>query len=461
VATRVSLLTGLYPQQIKEPYGHHLQRGRSNVTIAEVLKTAGYRTLLSGKWHNGAQDGERPVNRGFDRFWGLLSGGGNHFNPGLPRPGEPAPVHKTPGNERPWGDDDTVIFPFTPEDRDFYVTDAYTDRAVDFLDRYGADDAPFFLYIPHCAPHFPMQAWEEDIARYEGTYMEGWDRFRERRYARLVELGLIDERWGVSERDTGCPSWSETNDKKRWDRRMAVYAAMIDRLDQGVGKVMEKIRALGKEENTLVIFLSDNGGCAGEIDNTPDKLPGGRDTYTTVGAPWANVSNTPFRKYKIFDHEGGISTPLIASWPAAIEARGAITHEIGHVMDFLPTFTELAGAEYPVSNDGCPVLPCEGRSLAPTFKGQERDGYDTLFWELRDCRAIRKGKWKLVTLGPERTLAQFHIKPDRLGWELYDIESDRCELNDLSSQFPDVVAELELEWNEWFRRCERQREGDR
>ncbi|HIC00561.1 TPA: arylsulfatase, partial [Candidatus Poribacteria bacterium] len=357
------------------------------MTFAEVLKAASYSTLMVGKWHNGHGSGEKPVDRGFDRYWGLLSGCSNYFNPGLKRPGEPEPIHKAPNDMRHWGDDDRVMLPYTPEDANFYSTNAFTQHALDLLEQYGREDRPFLLYVAHAAPHFPMQAWPQDIARYQGRYMTGWDVLRKQRYQRLVNMGLIDEKWGISERDNICPDWEGVTDKERWDRKMAVYAAMVDRMDWGVGKVLDKIRELGKQDNTLVLFLSDNGGCGEHIDNTPDKEPGGVDTYTTVDAPWANASNTPFRKYKVFDHEGGISTPLIACWPNVIEP-GTITHQIGHVIDFLPTFSELGEADYPSHYTGHDILPVEGKSLTSIFRGGERPGHDSLFWELNGCRAV-------------------------------------------------------------------------
>ena len=458
VATRTSLLTGLYPQQVWNPLGHHLQKDENNVTVAEVLREAGYRTLMSGKWHNGSTAGELPVDRGFDRGWGLMSGGGNYFNPGERRPGDVEPVHKKAGNLRPWADDDKIMFPFTPEDPDFYSTDAFTDHALGILNQYGDEEKPFFLYLPYQAPHFPMQSRPEDIARYQGSYMIGWDELRRRRYNRMLDMGLVKKEWDMSERDDMCPEWELAGDKERWDRKMAVYAGMIDRMDQGIGRVLAKIRALGKEENTLVLFLSDNGGCGAHIDNTPDREPGPVDTYTTVDAPWANASNTPFRKYKIFDHEGGISTPLIASWPRGIRARGTVTHQMGHVIDFLPTFAELAGVDYPSSYRGHSVLANEGRSLAPIFSGEEREGHDALFWELYDCRAVRKGKWKLVTMGPARDHKDMVVKPGHEGWELYDMEKDRCELNDISGKHPELVGELGGLWQTWYDRCRRESE---
>ena len=456
--TRASLLTGLYPQQIWQGRENHLERGRNNVTVAEVLKLAGYRTLLSGKWHNGKVAGELPVDRGFDRAWGLMAGCSNYFNPGEKRPGEPAPIHKFPDDRRPWADDDRLMFPFTPDEK-FYATDAFTEHALEFLDLYGQEDNPFFLYLPYTAPHYPMQAWPEDIARYQGSYLIGWDELRRRRHRRMVDMGLVDERWSISERDGVCPVWEDVEDKDRWDRKMAVYAAMIDRMDHGIGRVLAKVRELNKEQDTLVIFLSDNGGCSEHIDNTPDLPPGGVSTYTTVDAPWANASNTPFRKYKTFDHEGGISTPLIVSWPRVIKGMNRISHDVCHVVDFLPTFAELSGVAHPSTFNGRAVLPWEGKSLLPIFHGGEREGHQVLFWELRECRAVRKGKWKLVTLGPNAQDARKGENLDAEGWELYDMEADRCEQNDLSGTYPQMAEELKRLWHLWRDRCRKNSES--
>ena len=458
VATRASLLTGLYSHQVGENWGANLQKGKNNITIAELLKKAGYRTLMSGKWHNGDTTGTLPVDRGFDRYWGLLSGCGNYFNPGEKRSGEAEPVHKSPGNLRPWGDDDKVMFPYTPEDPNFYATDAFTRHALEFLDIYGGEDRPFLMYLAHAAPHFPMQAWETDIARYQGKYMGGWDELRRQRHGRMVRMGLVNSSWSISDRDEMVPEWSGIEERESWDRKMAVYAAMIDRMDRGIGMVLEKIKALGKEDNTLVLFLSDNGGCGEHIDNTPERPPGPVDTYKTVDANWAIASNTPFRKFKVFDHEGGISTPLIARWPGVIE-KGRITHGVGHVIDLLPTFAELAEADYPENHNSHRILPCEGRSLVPVLNGGEMENHAALFWEFKGCRAARKGKWKIVSEGAARRHVGHAIEPGHEGWELYDMEADRCELNDLAGSYPDIVHELDGLWQDWRTRCRNDQEN--
>ena len=455
--TRASILTGLYPHQVRAADAGRLAE-TGNVTIAELLRGAGYRTLMSGKWHNGNRPGELPVARGFDRYWGLLSGSSNYFNPGLPRKGvlrqaqDEAVAHKRPTDMRPWGDDGKIIDPFTPDDPSFYATDAFTDHAVRFLDQYGREDKPFFLYLAYTAPHFPIQARPEEIEKYRGRYRIGWDELRRRRFERQAEMGLVEKRWGVSERDELAPKWNEVKDRDAWDLKMAVYAAMIDRMDQGIGRMMEKIRKLGKEENTIVVFLSDNGGCAEHIDETPDVPPGPVNSYKTVDAPWANASNTPFRRFKVFDHEGGIATPCVVSWPKVIR-EGSICREVGHVIDFMPTFVELAGAKYPAERSGHKVEPMEGRSFAPILRAEKPAPRGPLFWEFRDCKAVRSGSWKIVTQGPERSHVNIPIKPGHEKWELYDMESDRCETRDLAKEHPEKVSELDALWQYWYRRC--------
>ncbi|MGQ9581044.1 MAG: arylsulfatase [Armatimonadota bacterium] len=450
--TRASLLTGLYPHQVGAADRAWLEE-RGNVTIAEVLHECGYTTLMTGKWHNGARHGTLPTDRGFDHYWGLLSGSSNYFNPGLPRKGEPEPAHKAPGDFRPWGDGAKIVRPFTPEDPNFYATDAFTDRALDFLDKYGRDDQPFFLYVAYTAPHFPIQAPAQEIEKYRGRYRVGWDEIRRRRFERQLELGLVEKRWNLSKRDELAPSWDEVQNKDEWDLKMAVYAAMINRMDYNIGRLLNKLSELGKRENTLVIFISDNGGCAEHIDRTPDVPPGPVNSYKTVDAPWANASNTPFRRFKAFDHEGGIATPCIMCWPKVIKKKGSICSEVGHVIDFMPTFVELAGANYPKERNGARIAQMEGISLAPILRGEKWGPREPLFWEFRGCRAVLAGRWKIVTQGSQRTHVNVPIGPGYDKWELYDMEADRCELNDLSKDYPEKVAELDALWQYWYKRC--------
>ncbi len=452
--TRASLLTGLYPQQVD------LEGPKGNVTISELLKTVGYRTFMSGKWHLQPYRAGLPVDNGFDRYYGVLVGC-NYFNPGEQRPGEPVPSKKTPRHDfQPFAIDNQVIKPYTP-DKGFYATDAFTDYALDYLDEQSGREDPFFLYMPFTAPHFPIQAWPDDIAKYRGKYKVGWDILREQRMARMLDLGLIDQRWGLSARDPNSLPWAEIEDRDAWDLKMAVYAAMIDRLDQNIGRLLAKIRELGEEENTLVLFLSDNGASDEERTSTPDIPPGPVDSYHTVDLPWANLSNTPFRKFKRWNHEGGISTPLIAYWPRVIQG-GEITFQTGHLIDVMATCADVAGAGYPSSNGGRPTIPLEGKSLLPIFRGEQRDGHEAICWNQDgDWRAVRARKWKLVS--PDYTVAYKPWRRDAetprppidvdAHWELYDMEADRTEEHNVADQYPDRVREMIRMYNAWEKHC--------
>jgi arylsulfatase A-like enzyme len=453
--TRASLLTGLYSQQCGV---HDRPVVMENcVTIAEVLRGAGYRTLMTGKWH--AE--QLPTDRGFDRYYGLADGCCNFWNPGEQREGEPKPAEKN--YPRRWSEDGEVSQPYTPEDRDWFSTDAFTDHAIEYLDEYADEDKPFFLYLPYTAPHYPLHAHPEDIAKYRGKYMTGWDVLRERRRARMIEMGLIKESWGLAPRDERVAawddvenkdawdmdafykkngegiSWEDARDREMWDLKMAVYAAMVDRMDQNIGRLMAKIRELGEESNTLVLFLADNGGCAETRHVTPDIPPGPVESYRTCDPPWAMVQNTPFRKYKRWDHEGGISTPLVAYWPGVIEP-GTMTGEVGHIIDLMPTCLDLAGAAYPESFAGDAIPPCEGKTLRPVLEGGTREGHEALYFQFLDCRAVRSGDWKAVWAGDGP-------------WELYNIPEDRCELNDRVKEEPDRVNKLAAMWDAWAERC--------
>ena len=429
--TRAALLTGLYPHQagvghMTSDRNRPAYRGFLNdrcVTIAEALRQAGYRTLMTGKWHVGEARPHWPVDRGFDRYYGLVSGGSNYFR-------------LDPGRIMARGDQ-----PCSPSGERFYLTDAFTDAAVEFLDGQGGSDKPFFLYVAYTAPHWPLHAWPEDIARYRGKYKIGWDELRRRRHARQIELGLVEARWPLTPRDSEAPAWADAPNKDDLDLRMAVYAAQIDRMDQNVGRIVAKIRQLEQTDNTLIMFLSDNGGCAEVVDHGKPGVPAGdKDSFLSYGLPWANASNTPFRLYKHWVHEGGISTPLIAHWPAVIRQHGGITSQVGHVIDLMATCIDVAGAEYPASFHEKPIIPLEGKSLLPTFRGQQRAGHDAIFWEHEGNRAVRQGKWKLVSRYPGK-------------WELYDLEADRTELHDLAADHPDKVKELTSLYDRWAQRA--------
>jgi arylsulfatase len=436
VPTRASLLTGLYSQQVGV-FGNSPKVYENCVTFGELLRSAGYRTLMVGKWH--AQ--ETPYKRGFDRHYGLCDGCCNFFNPGPRRPGQPEPGRKATsyGYPRRWAIDGQEYKPYAPHDPDYYTTDAFTDHALDYLDQYGHDEKPFVLYVAYTAPHYPLHARPEDIEKYHGKYRKGWDKLREERFERIKKLGLFDPELKLPSRDEIVPAWDDVDRKDHWDLTMAVYAGMIDRMDWNIGRILSKIDDLGKRDNTLILFLSDNGGCKEEVHSTPDIPPGPMESYRSLDPPWANASNTPFRKFKSWDHEGGICTPFIASWPQVIKQKGGVTSQCGHVMDVMATFVDVTGAVYPTEYKGREVLPLEGKSLLPVFQGKQRKGHEQLFWQIhpKRHRAVRAGKWKLVSPKAKEP------------WQLYDLDADRFETNDLAKEHPDIVADLERMYYQW------------
>ena len=455
--SRAALLTGLYPHQagmgemvsaqpdLRFP-GYAGALNDRCATIPEVLKRAGYSTWMAGKWHLGRPG---PVSRGFDEFYGMVPGYDSFWDPAkytrLPE-GRPARGYPAGG---------------------FYATDAITDYALDFLDASRTRQQPFFLYLAYNAPHFPLHAPKDAIDRYVPVYEQGWDRIRERRYERLREMGLIRREWELSPRGvipanrhnkvTGWagktnPAWDSLDGDRRADlaRRMAVYAAMVEVMDRNIGRVTGDLRAHGQLDNTLILFLSDNGACA-EWDpwgfdgrSGPENIlhrgaelarMGQPGTYHSYGSAWANACNTPWRLYKHYNHEGGIATPLIAHWPAGIGRRNALDHQPGHIVDLMPTCLELGGASYP---ETMPAM--EGRSLAAAFAGRTIRR-DALYWEHEGNRAIRIGRWKAVAVEPAGA------------WELYDLERDRTEMHDLAAARPRQLREMVAQWERWARRA--------
>ncbi len=366
VPTRASLLTGLYSQQVGV-YGNSPRTYENCITLGELLQTAGYRTYMTGKWH--AQ--QIPVERGFDRYFGLCDGCCNFFNPGPRRPGEPEPGRKLTsyGYPRRWAVDDKEYQPYVVTDENFYTTDAFTDYALQYLEEYKSEDKPFFLYLAYTAPHYPLHALPDDISKYRGKYMIGWDKLRRERFKRMKEIGVLEQDLVLPERDELVPAWNDIKDKDAWDLTMSVYAAMIDRVDQNIGRILAKIQKMDEEDNTLILFLSDNGGCAGEANYTPDIPAGPVESYRSVDPPWANASNTPFRKYKVWDHEGGICTPFIAYWPRVIKQAGKFTDQVGHIIDIMATFVDITGAAYPSSYKGRNVSTLGRQKPVTCFQG--------------------------------------------------------------------------------------------
>lgn len=433
--TRASLLTGLYPHQAG--MGHMTQdkgmdgyRGDLNkqcVTIPEVLRTAGYSTYMVGKWHltkfmkadtPAEQKFNWPLQRGFDHYFGIVAGAADYFQP------ETLTLDNTP---------------LPPPKDNFYTTDAFVDNAINFINT-GPKDKPFFLYVAFNAPHFPLQAPAEDIAKYRGKYKTGWDRLREQRHEKQISLGVVDKAWPLSPRPDEVKAWDSLTpaDQDRFDQLMSVYAACVDHMDQAVGKLVESLRRRGVLDNTLILFMSDNGGNAegGAKGEMNGDNPGGPDSSLKCGQSWATLENTPFRRYKHYNHEGGISTPLIAHWPAGIAAKGEFRTQPGHLVDIMATCVAVSGAKYPAEFNGNAILPMEGRSLLPAFANKPIER-DALYWEHEGNAAIRVGDWKLV---------RFHSTG---AWELYDLKTDRTELNDLSAKNPEVAKELAAKWDAW------------
>ncbi|MBO0811794.1 MAG: arylsulfatase [Microlunatus sp.] len=452
---RASLLTGLHPHQTgigiltddDGPVGYPGTINNRCVTIAEVLGDHGYATAMRGKWHLTGQVHEPgdgwPTRRGFEDFYGIITGASNYYDPTTLTRGE-----------RP-----------EPFDSDRYFTSVLGEEAAAYVTQHGQDDRPFFLYLPFTAPHWPLHAPEDVVAGYRGVFDAGWDELREARYSRLVQSGMINGCWALSDRDAEVIAWDLAGDHDWQARRMAVYAAQVELLDRAIGQAVGALRETGQLDNTLIMFLSDNGGCAEELPpgwvddlprlpvhmtaktrdgrrirrgNAPDIVPGGPETYSSYGKPWANLSNTPFREYKHWVHEGGIATPFIAHWPDGGLQTG-IDHDPHQLPDVLATVLEATGASYPDSFPGRELLPLEGTSMLRSWRGTPTGDHPLYFEHEGNC-AIREGNWKLV-------------RKYGLDWELYDLEQDRTELHDLSDQQPDRTAAMAARWQQWADRC--------
>ncbi|MEH6304217.1 arylsulfatase [Olivibacter sp. CPCC 100613] len=447
--SRASLMTGLYPHQtgighMTNPSEHFTQhdyhvpgyRGELSPqtnTLAEVLKTAGYTTLMTGKWHLGMERKEQwPLQRGFDHYYGILDGASNYFRPAQPR-----------GITL---ENDTL----TIDDPDFYTTDAFTDRAIQFIDQSKQADGerPFFLYLAYTAPHWPLQAPKEVIDKYRDRYHDGWGKLREERYKRMRQLGLIDTGWAMSKQDIF--DW-DTLPKEKQDEmalRRAIYAAQVDRMDENVGKLVAYLKKNKLDENTLIVFINDNGACAegGDVGGgKKENLETQVGYFLTYGKGWANASNTPYREYKHWVHEGGISSPLIAHWPAKIPKKlnGSLIQQYGFLPDIMATFVDVSGASYHSEKGGKQVPDMAGKSLVPLLEGSDRPIHEQpIFWEHEGNKAVRLGAFKAVMKWQEGEEAQQH-------WELYDMQKDRTEQHDLAKEMPEKVKALASAWQQW------------
>lgn len=434
VPTRAALMTGV--QSDLSIVDGAVPAGMK--TLPERLREAGYATYMVGKWHlahgDEADDPSAwPCSRGFDRFYGALIGAYSFYQPySLTRDSTPIP-------------DEPL------ENPGYYFTDAISDNAVAYVGEASKSERPFFLYVAYNAAHWPLHAPEADIERHRGRYSAGWDALRETRHARMKELGVVDASWELSPRNPDVPAWEDEPHKEWQQRRMEVYAAQVEIMDRGIGRIVAELERQGALDNTLICFQIDNGGCHVEYGperkgkflfettrdgrpmrpgNLPAIMPGPEDTFQSYGYGWANASNTPFRLYKKYDHEGGIATPLIAHWPDRI-AAGSLTDQVGHAIDIAPTFLDAAGVETPAGLDG--------RTLLPIFRGGRREPPEALYWQWSEGRAIRSGAWKLVAA-------------EGGAWELYDIETDGTELHDLAAERPEVVEALAAKWDAWSRR---------
>lgn len=455
--TRASLLTGLYPHNAGVGHmganlGTPAYQGflrNDSATIAEHLRPQGYRTLMSGKWHVAGDfearnvdswrigDVEHPTprQRGFDRFYGIMDGATHFFSPHFVL------------------EDDSRV-EVLPDD--FYFTDAITDKAVGMIEDAVADEMPFFLYLAHTAPHWPLHAHPEDIAKYDGVYARGWDHVRTARHEEMNASGVFQTSWQISPRDTEVHRWSQETHPDWEASKMATYAAMVDRMDQSIGSLVAALMRMDQFDNTLILFLSDNGGCAEfmaedgwaqfypdrthdgrkiTMGNVPDLPPGDAQTFQSYDKPWANVSNAPFRLFKHYVHEGGISTPLVAHWPDGFAARSS-AHAPCHVVDILPTILDVAGAPPLKELGGHAIQPPQGESLLDLFLDKDWQRQQPIFWEHEGNAAIRLENFKLVRQHDQ-------------DWELYDMETDRTELHNLIGTAPRREAEMIRQYQAW------------
>lgn len=434
MSSRASLLTGLYAQQCEMAV--QPDSIKHGVTLGEVLRKANYRTLAAGK-HHGT---ENLYERGFDHYYGLRDGACNYWNPGKQITGQPKPGNK--GRLRYWCDDDITYSPYTPSDSTFYTTDAYTDKALAWLEEQELEEQPFFLYLAYQAPHYPLHAWPEDIAKYKGKYDDGYAAIQKKRYERMVTKGIIDPAKAPLNSAALEKKWEKLSEEEREKEtlRMEIYAAMIDRADQNIGRVLEKLQAQNKLDNTLVLFMSDNGACheMPKVTNRSTAIEdfGTVSSYEVVGKAWATAQNTPLHYWKSYSHEGGICTPFIMSWPDKIKARGSINASVAHLIDIMPTLLELSGAPYPQTYKGKEILPLQGMSLLPTLDGQTLKREQPLFWKYNRGGAIRVGDMKAVFYDDV--------------WELYNMKTTRNESYNLAKEKPQELERLREQWQSWY-----------
>lgn len=443
--SRASLLTGLHA--VEAGCMGSPEQMINGLTIAELLKSAGYSTYMTGKWHAK----EEPIKRGFDRHFGKCNGAFNYFSPSK--------------RER-YFEDGKSIAPFVPENPEtFYTTDAFSNKAIEYLETHKGNNNPFLLYVAYNAPHWPLQAPKEDIDKYRGKYLKGWDVISRERYDRMKEIGIIDSNWKLPQRDVDVPAWKDFERKDDADLTMATYAAMVDRMDQNIGRVLDKLDDIGVANNTLVIFLSDNGACAeGKMWDGIDpkskpgiKNPPAPNKGAKLGIEWANACNTPYRKYKRSMFNGGQLTPFIARWPKVIENKGTITFQKGHIVDLMPTFAELAEVDYPegevwnVPAEGdlkteWTIRPCSGKSLLPVFQNKEVIQPEVIMGHYQGGRMMIQGDHKLVSDGGDGSFLHLYDYP----WEMYNLKDDGTETHNLASDNVAYVDSMDAIYRKWI-----------
>lgn len=448
--SRAALLTGIYHRTSLVDNGLHPRC----VTLPEVLNQQGYQTRISGKWHlAGKENLTYPMDRGFQQFYGILGGASSFFAPYSLSRNRRNVEHEATGKPG------------------YYFTDAISDEAVRMVEAANAGD-PMFLYVAYTAAHWPLHAPEKDVAEYEGHFYQGWDVLREKRLARMRKLGILADDVPTSPRHSNVAAWKETPDRAWQQRRMEVYAAQVTMMDRGIGRIVEALRRSGRLDNTLLFFTIDNGGCHVEYDpdrkgpylpentrdgrkmrpgNLPSIMPGPEDTYQSYGHGWANLSNTPYRLFKQYDHEGGIRTPMIAHWPVGIKDKDRLVKSVNHLVDIMPTVLQVTGLKAPATLNGKPTIVHDGESFATVFKGHPYEGHGTLFFHHNKGRALRHEGWKLVSRSDGGKKSRGNPR-----WELYNLNDDPLELNNLAKTNTMQLEKLTKLWKDESERLESQ-----
>ena len=440
--SRASLLTGSYHRASFTKEGLH----PAAVTLPEILKQQNYKTFVTGKWHLGGKTFPSPLDRGFDHFYGIPGGASSFFAPDkLTR--------------------DRTLIEEEFKDPKYYFTDAISDNAAKWI-KESDKNTPVFIYIAYTAAHWPLHAFDEDVEPYKGKYAMGWDKVREERFARMQKMNILPPNSKLTPRHSEVKAWADAPHKEWEQRRMEVYAAQLTVMDEGIGRIIKALKDTGRFDNTLMLFTIDNGGCHVEYTkdrkgsylpektrdgkkmipgNIPGLMPGPENTYQSYGISWANMSNTPFRYFKKYDHEGGIRTPMIAHWPAKIKEKGKLVRTPAHLVDIMPTILDLNELKLPNKSHGKEVMPIDGISLKASLIGEgKQQSRENIFFHHALGKALRKGDWKIVGINKKK-------------WELYNLAEDPVELNDLSKSNPEKLKEMISEWEAMSKKMAKKR----